>query len=215
VKELLMNKKWILLGCGGLIALVVLIAVIIIISAIGTYNNLNTLNEAVQSQWSEVENQYQRRMDLIPNLVETVKGAANFEKETLTSVIEARAKATQVRATVDPKNLPNNPDQFAKFQQAQDQLGSTLSRLLVVSERYPELKATAQFRDLSAQLEGTENRIAVARMRYNEAAQRFNTKRNSFPTVAVAGFFGTRFNPKAYFKAQEGAATAPKVSFGK
>lgn len=208
-----MNKKWLLLGCGGLLGLAGIIVLFLVISTIGTYNSLVKLNESVASQWSEVENQYQRRMDLVPNLVETVKGAANFEKDTLTAVTEARAKVGQVRANVDPKNLPNNPEQFAKFQQAQDQLGSALSRLLVVAEKYPELKATSQFRDLSVALEGTENRIAVARQRFNTAAQAFNTQRNSFPTVMIAGFFGSKFNEKAYFKAQEGAANAPKVKF--
>lgn len=209
-----MNKKWLLIGCGGLLAFVIIVGLFVALSMAGTYNKLNTLNETVQAKWSEVENNYQRRLDLIPNLVETVKGAANFEKETLTQVIEARSKATQVRMNVDPRNLPNNPDQFAKFQQAQDSLGSALSRLLVVSEKYPELRATSQFRDLSAQIERTENRITVARMRYNESAQTFNTQRNSFPTVMVAGFFGSRFAEKQYFKAQAGAETAPRVNFG-
>jgi LemA protein len=157
-----------------------------------------------------VENVYQRRADLVPNLVETVKGAAAFEKSTFTAVTEARAKVGQVNLG---GKAPVGPEAMAGFQRAQEGLGSALSRLLVVVEKYPELKATQNFRDLQAQLEGTENRIAVERMRFNQAAQTFNTKRNSFPTVFVAGFFGDRFRERVYFKAQAGAETAPKVSF--
>jgi LemA protein len=145
----------------------------------------------------------------VPNLVETVKGAAAFEKDTFTAVTEARARVGQVNAT----GIANDPQAFARFQQAQDGLSSALSRLMVVVEKYPDLKATQNFRDLQAQLEGTENRIAVERMRFNETAQAFNTKRMSFPTVMIAGFFGTRFNEKVYFKAQAGAETAPAVKF--
>jgi LemA protein len=183
------------------------------VSVKGTYNNLVTLNENVQGQWGQVENVYQRRYDLVPNLVETVKGAANFEKETFTAVTEARAKVGQVRTQTPAEAIPNNPQQFQKFQQAQDQLGSALSRLLVVVEKYPDLKANQNFRDLQAQLEGTENRIAVERMRFNDLVRAFNTTRNQFPTNMVAGFFGSKFNEKPYFKAQEGAQTAPKVKF--
>ena len=166
----------------------------------------------MRSAWGQVENVYQRRADLVPNLVETVKGAAAFEKDTFTAVANARAQVGQVSAAGVEK-ITSDPAAMAKFQQAQDGLSSALSRLLVVSERYPELKATAAFRDLQVQLEGTENRIAVERMRFNEAAQAFNTKRQSFPTVVIAGFFGDRFKEKAYFKSQTGAETAPKVKF--
>jgi LemA protein len=197
---------------GKWIAIIALgILVVIGFSCAGSYNNLVTLDQAVQSQWGQVENVYQRRLDLVPNLVETVKGAAAFEKDTFTAVTEARAKAGQTM--VDPSKVPNDPGAFQEFQRSQDQLSSALSRLLVVVEKYPDLKATQNFRDLQAQLEGTENRIAVERKRYNEAAQAFNTKRDSFPTVLVASFFGSRFNEKSYFKAQAGAETAPKVKF--
>jgi len=201
------KKKYGLLGCLGIIVLVVIIAAL---SGIGTYNSLVKLDQAVRSQWAQVENVYQRRADLVPNLVETVKGAANFEKETFTAVTEARSKVGQVR--LDEKSI-NNPEAFAKFQQAQDGLSSALSRLMVVVEKYPELKATQNFRDLQSQLESTENRITVERMRFNESAQKFNTKRMSFPTVLIAGIFGSRFAEKPYFKAQPGAETAPKVKF--
>jgi LemA protein len=153
---------------------------------------------------------YQRRADLVPNLVETVKGAANFEKSTIVAVTEARS---QVGKTTIGKDALSNPEAFKHFQQAQDQLSGAISRLLVVSEAYPELRATQNFRDLQAQLEGTENRITVERQRFNEAAQSFNATRLSFPTTILAGFFGSRFNEKAYFKAQAGAATAPQVKF--
>jgi len=198
--------KWIGLGILGIIVLLVLFMAVF---GISTYNSLVSLDQAVQSQWAQVENVYQRRADLVPNLVETVKGAAAFEKDTFTAVTEARAKVGQVNAGA----IANNPEAFAKFQQAQDGLSSALSRLLVVVEKYPDLKATQNFRDLQVQLEGTENRITVERMRFNEAARAFNTKRMSFPTLLIAGFFGSRFNEKSYFKAQAGAETAPKVSF--
>ncbi len=198
--------KWIGLGCLVVVILVVLLGVVFVI---GSYNSLVRLDQQVQAQWAQVQNVYQRRADLVPNLVETVKGAAAFEKDTFTAVTEARAKVGQINAA----GIANDPQAFAKFQQAQDGLSSALSRLLVVVEKYPDLKATQNFRDLQAQLEGTENRIAVERMRFNEAAQAFNTTRMSFPTVLVAGFFGSRFNEKPYFKAQAGAEQAPKVLF--
>jgi len=185
------------------------VAAILGITCVGGYNRLVTLDQAVQSQWAQVENAYQRRADLVPNLVETVKGAAKFEKDTFTAVTEARAKAGQTQLGAPP----TDPAALQRFQQAQDQLASALSRLMVVVERYPELKATQNFRDLQVQLEGTENRITVERMRFNQAAQDFNTARNRFPTVVIAGLFGSRFAEKAYFKAQAGAATAPKVQF--
>jgi LemA protein len=198
--------KWIGLGILGVVVVLVLFVAVFGISA---YNSLVTLDQATQSQWAQVENVYQRRADLVPNLVETVKGAAAFETDTFTAVTEARAKVGQINAGA----MANNPEGFAKFQQAQDGLSSALSRLMVVVENYPDLKATQNFRDLQAQLEGTENRITVERMRFNETAQAFNTKRMSFPTILIAGFFGSRFNEKSYFKAQAGAETSPKVSF--
>ncbi|HVT60844.1 MAG TPA: LemA family protein [Thermoanaerobaculia bacterium] len=202
--------KYAAIGC-----LVVLVLGVLIVggSAVGAYNSLVQLDQAVQAQWGQVQNVYQRRADLVPNLVETVKGAANFEKETFTAVTEARAKVGQVSTQVAGGGAPSSQQDLDKFQQAQANLGGALSRLLVVVEKYPELKATQNFRDLQAQLEGTENRITVERMRFNEAAQAFNTKRQSFPTVLIAGFFGSRFADKPYFKAQEGAETAPKVKF--
>lgn len=194
--------KWIL-------GAVVLLGVVFAMSGVSTYNSLVALDQSVQAQWAQVENVYQRRADLIPNLVETVKGAAAFETDTFTAVTEARAKVGQVNAG----DIANNPEAFARFQQAQDGLSSALSRLMVVVEKYPDLKATQNFRDLQVQLESTENRIAQERRRFNETAQAFNTKRMSFPTVIIAGFFGSRFNEKPYFKAQAGAEVAPKVKF--
>ena len=195
------------LGCLGVLLLVVVICAI---SFAGTYNRLVTLGQDVDKQWSEVENQYQRRADLIPNLVQTVQGAANFEKETLTAVTEARASVG--RATITPGKAPADPETLAKYQAAQDQLGSALQRLLVVSERYPELKANQNFRDLQAQLEGTENRITVARGRFNDSAQQYNTVLKRFPTNFIGGMFG--FKEKPYFKATTpGAEQAPKVQF--
>jgi len=204
-----MGKKGLLFGCLGVL---ILAALILFVTVSGTYNSLNTLDQKVRAQWGQVENVYQRRADLIPNLVETVKGAAAFEKETFTAVTEARSRVGQVTSGA-MENIVNNPESFAKFQQAQDGLSSALSRLMVVVEKYPELTATQNFRELQSQLEGTENRITVERMRFNETAQAFNTKRMSFPTVLIAGFFGERFKEKAYFQAQPGAETAPKVKF--
>ena len=195
------------LGCGGLF---VLVCLVLGLSMVGSYNSLIGLSQGVDAQWGQVENVYQRRADLVPNLVATVKGAAAFEKDTFTAVTEARSKVGQTK--LDPSSL-NDPAAFAKFQQAQDGLSSALSRLMVVVEKYPELKATENFKTLQSQLEGTENRITVERQRFNEAAQAFNTKRMSFPTVLIAGFFGSRFAEKPYFKAIEGAETAPKVKF--
>jgi len=199
----------------GKIALVLLLVVVagvavLGMAGVGIYNQLVSLSQAVDSQWSQVESVYQRRADLIPNLVATVQGAANFEQSTLTAVTEARASVGKVQ--LSGKDLVNNPQAFAQFQAAQDGLSSALSRLLVVSENYPQLKATEAFRDLQAQLEGTENRITVERMRFNEAARAYNTKRQQFPGKIVAGFGS--FAEKPYFKAQEGAAQAPKVQFG-
>jgi LemA protein len=196
----------------GIVGAIVLVAIVIGLSISGIYNSLVGLDQGTQAQWAQVENVYQRRADLVPNLVATVKGAANFEKDTLIAVTEARARVGQVTSGA-LENIARDPQAFARFQQAQDGLSSALSRLMVVAERYPELKATAGFRDLQAQLEGTENRISVERMRFNEAAQAFNTKRQSFPTVLIAGFFGDTFQPKAYFKAQTGADKPPEVKF--
>lgn len=177
-----------------------------------TYNRLVGLDQSVRAQWGQVENVYQRRMDLVPNLVETVKGAASFERDTFSQVAQARAQAGQLTGQATP-DIVDDPQALARFQQAQQQLGSALSRLMVVVERYPELRATQAFRDLQSQLEGTENRIAVERMRYNEAAQAFNTARSRFPAVLVAGLLGDRFAEKAYFQAQPGASRAPQVRF--
>ena len=196
----------------GVVAAIVLIVLILGGSIAGTYNSLVQLDQAAQSQWAQVENVYQRRADLVPNLVNTVKGAANFEQSTLTAVVEARSKVGQVTQGA-VENIARDPQAFARFQQAQDGLSSALTRMMVVMERYPELKATQGFRDLQSQLEGTENRIAVERMRFNEAAQAFNTKRNSFPTVVIAGFFGSKFQEKPYFKAVTGAEKPTEVKF--
>jgi LemA protein len=178
----------------------------------GTYNTLVKLDQATQAQWGQVENTYQRRADLVPNLVATVKGAAKFEQDTLTAVTEARAKVGQVSGAA-LGNIVNDPAAFARFQQAQDGLSSALSRLMVVMEKYPELKAVQGFSDLQAQLEGTENRIATERMRFNDAAQSFNATRESFPTNIVASFFGSKFNDKAFFKATSGSEKPPEVKF--
>jgi LemA protein len=196
--------KW--LGCLGVI---VVLALVVGGVAVGAYNNLVGLGQGVDAQWAQVENQYQRRADLVPNLVATVKGAADFEKSTLEEVVKARASVGQ--ATIDPKNLPNDPAAMAKYQQAQDALSGALSRLLVVVERYPELKANANFRDLQAQLEGTENRVSVERMRFNEKAQAYNTARLRFPTVIFANLLGMK--EKAYFQATPGSQQPPDVKF--
>lgn len=198
---------------GTIVALVLVgIAIVAVLSGIGTYNTLVRLDEAVKAQWGQVENVYQRRLDLVPNLVETVKGAAAFERETFAQVAEARARAGQVTAEASPE-IVQDPQALQRFQEAQAQLGSALSRLLVTVERYPELRATEAYRDLQTQLEGTENRITVERMRYNEAARAFNTARQSFPNVVIANLLGGRFQEKAYFRAEAGAERAPRVQF--
>ena len=196
-----------LLGCMGLLLLV---GVIVLFTGVGGYNRLNTLSNDVDGKWAQVQAQYQRRSDLIPNLVSTVQGAANFEKSTLTDVINARASATKV--TIDPSHAPTDPAQLDAYQKAQGQLGSSLSRLLVSVEKYPELSATQGFRDLQAQIEGTENRIAVARGDFNTSTQAYNTQRNAFPTVLYANLVGMKEKP--FFKADESAQNAPKVDFG-
>ena len=191
--------------------LIVLAVIAFAVMAVsGQYNRLVGLEETVDGQWANVENVYQRRADLIPNLVETVKGYAAHEKETLEAVIKARAEATKMQATLTPEAL-NDPATMQKFQEVQGELSSALARLMVVIERYPDLKANENFRDLQAQLEGTENRIAVERRRFNETAQGYNTAIRRFPAKLIAGMFG--FDKKAYFEAAEGAQTAPKVEF--
>ena len=198
-------KKYVF-GCG---ALVLLLALIVLIGGCGSYNRLVGLSQDVDSKWAQVQTDYQRRYDLIPNLVNTVQGAANFEKSTLTEITRARASAGQVQ--LNPNQAPANAAELEKFQQAQDHLSSALSRLLVVVERYPELKANSNFRDLQAQLEGTENRIAVARRDFNLAVQSYNTAVRRFPTMLFAGMFG--FHPKPYFQSASGAEALPKVQF--
>jgi LemA protein len=198
-------------GLGCLIA-VIAVVVIAVFAVIGTYNNLVSLSQTVDAQWAQVENVYQRRADLVPNLVATVKGAANFEKSTYIAVAQARAKVGQVQASIPP-NVTSNAQSFAQYEAAQNGLTSALSRLLAVVENYPDLKASENFLTLQAQLEGTENRIAVERMRYNDDARAYDTALQSFPTVAIVGLFGDRFQPKQYFQAQQGAQTAPKVQF--
>jgi LemA protein len=194
------------LGCG---ALVVLLGLIVLFAGCGSYNRLVGLSQNVDSKWAQVQNQYQRRYDLIPNLVSTVQGAANFEKSTITEVTEARASVGQVK--IDPNQAPNDAAQLERFEKAQGQLSSALSRLLVVAERYPELKATQNFRDLQVDLSGTENRVAVARMDFNDSVQSYNTSVKRFPTVLIARVLG--FAPKPYFQSTAGAETAPKVQF--
>jgi LemA protein len=194
-------------GIGCVVVLVVVL-IILGLALAGTWNRLVTLSQAVDAQWAQVESVYQRRADLIPNLVATVQGAANFEKGTLEAVTRARASVGQAQGG---SNIPSDPAAFAKWQAAQDQLSGALSRLLVVVEQYPELKANANFRDLQAQLEGTENRITVERMRFNEKAQEYNTARQRFPAALIAGMMG--FKEKAYFKAAAGADQAPAVKF--
>ncbi|MBE2186176.1 MAG: LemA family protein [Rhodothermales bacterium] len=173
------------------------------------YNSIVAQDEQVNQAWADVQSQYQRRADLVPNLVNTVKGAANFEQTTLTQVTEARSRASSIQLSAEDLN---DPAKIQQFQEAQAQLSQGLGRLLAVAENYPELKATDAFRDLSAQLEGTENRINVARDRYNNEVASYNTMIRSFPTTVYAGWFG--FRPKTPFQADAGAQTAPKVDFG-
>lgn len=200
-------KKW-GIGCG-IVAVIGLGVLVLIAIAGSSYNRLVARSQAVDQSWAQVQNVYQRRADLIPNLVSTVSGAANFEKSTLTQITEARASVGQVK--LNPNSAPDNAQDLAAFDRAQGQLSSALSRLLVVVERYPDLRASANFQTLQAQLEGTENRIAVERGRFNEAVQAYNTSIKSFPAVFYAGMFG--FREKPYFAAAAGAETAPKVQF--
>ena len=205
-----MRRSWIaILGCLGVL---VVVGLILALWGGGQYNRLVALQEDVQAQWAQVESVYQRRADLIPNLVATVKGSAQFEQDTLRQVTEARSRVGQAQAQAGPQT-PNDPAAFARFQQAQDQLSSALSRLLVVVERYPDLKSTAAFGELMASLEGTENRIATERRRYNEVAQTFNATRRRVPTIWLINALGWDFPAKAYFASQPGAENAPKVEF--
>jgi len=198
-----MNKLWIiLLVIGGLFAVVAL-------SAVGIYNGLVGTQQGVDAAWAQVLNQYQRRADLVPNLVKTVEGSANFEKATLENVVNARASVG--RMTIDASKSPSDAATLQKFQEAQTQFSGALQRLLLVSENYPDLKASAGFRDLQAQLEGTENRIAVERGRFNEIVKDYNTGIRKFPAVIFAGMLG--FQSKPYFQADAGAEKAPDVKF--
>jgi LemA protein len=180
---------------------------VLVLICIGSYNGLVGSRESVNKAWANVETSYQRRADLIPNLVNTVKGAADFEKSTLTAVMEARSKATSIQ--IDPNNI--TPEKLQEYQAAQAQVGGALSRLLAVAENYPQLKAVESFNQLQAQLEGTENRINEARRQYNEAAQEYNTSRSKFPRVIMASLFG--FKERPYFEADKGSEKAPTVKF--
>lgn len=193
----------------GYVVLIVIVAVVLVLFfwVKGTYNSMVRMDEGVSSAWAQVENVYQRRADLVPNLVATVKGYAEHESSTLEAVVNARAKATQM--TVDPSGL--SEAEIARFTEAQDELGAAIGRLLVSVERYPDLKANQNFRDLQAQLEGTENRITVERQKFNEAARNYNVTIRKFPNNIFAGMFG--FEKKGYFEASEGAEQAPAVSF--
>jgi LemA protein len=196
---------------GLLLVVVVLVVMLFAVGLIGVggYNSMVSKAQAVDQSWAQVQNVYQRRADLIPNLVATVSGAANFEKSTLTEITAARASVGQVK--LDPNAAPTDPAKLAEFQKAQAQLSGALSRLLVVVERYPDLKATASFRDLQAQLEGTENRITVERQNFNTAVMTYNTAVKTFPNVLLAGMFG--FQAKPYFAAEAGAEKPPRVQF--
>lgn len=189
------------------IIIIALIGLFVYTKAVGVYNTFVQTEETINGEWAEVETQYQRRADLIPNLVNTVKGYADFEQQTLTGVIEARAKATSITLQADDLT----PENIARFQEAQDQLSGSLSRLLVAVERYPDLKANQNFLELQAQLEGTENRIAVARRNFNQSVQSYNSNLRTFPNNIFAGWYG--FERKGYFEAAAGSETAPTVEF--
>lgn len=196
-------------GCGIALVAVLVIAGLV---GVGQFNGLVGAEQSVNEGWAQVENTYQRRTDLIPNLVATVKGMAEFEQETLQNVVEARSRVGQISGQATEQIL-NDPAKFAQFQQAQDGLSSALSRLLVVMERYPELKATEGYSNLMTQLEGTENRITVERKRFNEVARDFNTRLQKFPTNLFDRILGWHFEPRPYFAAQAGSEVAPKVEF--
>jgi LemA protein len=195
-------------GCIVAAAVVLLLALVIGGWVSGQYNGLVASRETVNEAWAQVDNVYQRRLDLIPNLVETVKGVANFEQETYTAVAEARSRAGSMR--INPDDL-DNPEVLRRFEESQGQLSSALSRLFAVAENYPQLKANQNFLELQSQLEGTENRIATERRRFNEVARTYNTRVSSVPTNMIAGIFG--FRPRPYFEASEGADRAPRVQF--
>jgi LemA protein len=197
--------KKIVSGCGKALLLLPLLG----LTSCGSYNQLVTLEQNVNKKWADVQSVYQRRADLIPNLVSTVAGAANFEKSTLTEVTNARASVGRVQ--LDPNHAPTDAAKLKEFQQAQGSLGNALSRLLVVSENYPQLRATENFQNLQAQLEGTENRISVERGNFNQTVQTYNTAVKTFPTVLFAGMFG--FQPRPFFEAQAGSEKAPAVNF--
>ncbi len=201
--------KKVLIILMALFALLTAFMVVIGLGAAASYNRLVALSQKVNSEWAQVQTVYQRRADLIPNLVSTVSGEANFEKSTLTEITQARASVGQVK--INANSAPNNPATLAAFDQAQGQLSSALSRLMVVVERYPTLTATEGFRELQAELEGTENRISVQRQDFNTAVQNYDTAIKSFPAVFYAGMFN--FHEKPYFTAAPGAETAPKVQF--
>src|SRR3954447_21699426 len=203
-----MNKYAI--GCGGLVLILVVIAFVVGLWLLGGYNRLVGLDQEVNKKWGDVQTVYQRRADLIPNLVNTVQGAANFEKSTLTEVTNARASVGRVN--LDPSKAPTDAAQLEQFQQAQGQLSNALSRLLVVSENYPQLRATEAFQNLQAQLEGTENRISVERNNFNGAVQEYNTALGRFPTNMLNKMFG--FKERPFFNAQPGSERAPAVNFG-
>jgi len=202
-----MNKFAI--GCGAVLVIILFVALVIGLSFRNTYNRLVTLDQDVNKKWGDVQSVYQRRADLIPNLVNTVSGAANFEKSTLVEVTNARASVGRVQ--LDPNKAPTDPAQLQQFQAAQGQLSNALSRLLVVVERYPELTATQTFKELQVQLEGTENRISVERNNFNSSVQNYNTVLQRFPTNVIGGMFG--FRPRPFFAAQAGAEKAPAVNF--
>src|SRR5438132_8757505 len=197
------------MGCGVVLAVLLFIVVIAALALGGSYNRLVTLDQEVNKRWGDVQTVYQRRADLIPNLVNTVAGAANFEKSTLTEVTNARASVGRVQ--LDPSKAPTDAKQLQEFQGAQCQLSNALSRLLVVAENYPQLTATENFRGLQAQLEGTENRISVERNKFNTVVQEYNVAVRRFPTNTIAGMFG--FAPRPFFAAQQGAEKAPTVNF--
>jgi len=202
-----MNKFAI--GCGAVLVIVLFFAFVVGLFVWGSYNRLVTLDQTVNKTWGDVQSVYQRRADLIPNLVNTVQGAANFEKSTVVDVTNARASVGQVK--IDPNKAPTDPAQLEQFQAAQGALSNALSRLLVVVERYPELKSNQNFLGLQAQLEGTENRISVERNNFNSAVQDFNTAVRRFPTNMIAGMFG--FSSRPFFASQPGAERPPAVNF--
>ena len=195
-----------LIGCSGLL---ILCGALLFMGGCTSYNSLVGKSQSVDAQWAQVQNQYQRRADLIPNLVNTVSGAANFEKSTLTEVVQARASVGQLK--IDASQAPTTAEEFEKYEKAQRNLSAALSKLLLVSERYPDLKSNANFRDLQAQLEGTENRISVERQRFNDAVRVYNTSVKTFPGIVVARAFN--YQTKSYFEAKQGSDSPPKVEF--